>query len=72
MLAVKLFRVTEVVAALVLYTEFGGIRELSGYTYTLKQNASVGRRTTCDEMCGGADVVGRVTGTASAFVSCEG
>lgn len=67
---------TELVAALVLYTEFEGIRELSGYTtYTHKQNASVGRRTnTCDEMCGGAgaDVAGRVTGTANALVGCEG
>lgn len=62
------------VAALVLYREFGGIRELSGYTRTHKQNASVGRRTTCDEMCGsaGADVVGRDTGIANAFASCEG
>lgn len=58
---------TELVAALVLYTEFEGIRELSGYTYTHKQNACVGRRTsTC------AEVVGRVTGIANAFVSCEG
>ena len=68
---------TELVAALFLYTEFEGIRELSGYTYTRKQNASVGRRTnTCDEMCGGAGadvVVGRVTGgTANALVGCEG
>ena len=66
---------TELVAALdVLYTEFEGIRELPGYSYTHKQNASVGKRTTCDEMCGGAgaDGVGRVTGIANAFVSCEG
>lgn len=47
-----------------------------GHTRTHKQNASVGRRTTCDEiLCGGAgadDVVGRDTGIANAFDSCEG
>lgn len=37
-------------------------------------NASVSRRTTCNEMCAGAGVdnAGRVMGTANAFARCEG